>query len=461
MSDAPEKENPMDPWEQDQLGYKAIGETFTNLIKSVNSAKVISIEAGFGRGKTFFRKAWSEHLRQAGEVVIEIDVQQSDHSGDPVVTLLGALVDAMPKTDDDKGKKALDSVKKIGGIGARIAAKVVLRSGAEELIDAVTDSAIDKLDDFDALDKVINELGDGMSKAAGQFIAAQMAAERVRQKELPQQLEALHAALLQNGKSNRVIIMIDELDRCHPDYAIAVLEAMKLVFNQSGFVFCLMVNADYLEKLAQHRFGVSTNDEKYLDKFVDIRLRLGPQEGNLKSAVFELASKLPLAIPYDENDNFSVEHAAELASRLAVHYEISMRKVKRILLKIEIALRCYADRPLDASLLVFLAFEDEIDGKISGSFLPRSLFTPEKGAEMMAQEPDEGYGSTNNAVHVLNDFIRESGPELRDLPRARYRAPDDQNYYPWFLVFELLAKHYVPSHRDALNAVASVIVPAD
>ena len=60
------------PWEHDQLGYKAIGETFTNLIKSIDSAKVISIEAGFGRGKTFFRKAWSEHLRQAGEVVIEI-----------------------------------------------------------------------------------------------------------------------------------------------------------------------------------------------------------------------------------------------------------------------------------------------------------------------------------------------------------------------------------------------------
>lgn len=46
----------MDPWEQDRLGYKAIGETFTKLIKSIDSAKVISIEAGFGRGKTFLEK---------------------------------------------------------------------------------------------------------------------------------------------------------------------------------------------------------------------------------------------------------------------------------------------------------------------------------------------------------------------------------------------------------------------
>ncbi|NOR61228.1 MAG: hypothetical protein GQ535_01890 [Rhodobacteraceae bacterium] len=130
------------------------------------------------------------------------------------------------------------------------------------MIDAVTDTAIDKLDDFEALDGIINDLGEGMSKAAGQLIAAQMAAEKVRKTELPQQLEALHEALIEGHDTSRVIIVIDELDRCHPDYAIAVLEAMKLVFNQSGFVFCLMVNADYLENLAQHRFGVSTNDEK-------------------------------------------------------------------------------------------------------------------------------------------------------------------------------------------------------
>ncbi len=425
---------------------------------------MISIEAGFGRGKTFFRKAWSEHLRQSGEVVIEIDVQQSDHSGDPVVTLLGALVDAMPRKDGDKGKKALDSAKKFGAIGVRTAAKALLRSGADELIDAVETTALDKLEDFDALDKVINELGDGMSKAAGQLIATQMAAEKVRKEELPQQLETLHTALIQDGKSDRVIIVIDELDRCHPDYAIAVLEAMKLVFNQSGFVFCLMVNADYLENLAQHRFGVSVNDEKYLDKFVDIRLGLGPQEGAFKSAVYELASELPLAIPYGENDSFSLEHAAELASGLAVESGFSMRKINRILLKVEVALRCYAARPLDASLLVFLAFQEETDGEISTDFLPRSFLTPEEGQKQMdlyRKEADQNYGEANKTEYALTKLIREIGPELLKLPSDRYQFPEDKNYFDWAKVFLHLAPHYVPSHQDVLNAVAAVIVPAD
>lgn len=452
----------INPWEHDRLGYKAIGETFTNLIKSIDSAKVISIEAGFGRGKTFFRKAWSEHLRQVGEIVIEIDVQQSDHSGDPVVTLLGALVDAIPKEDGDKIREALDSAKKLGAMGARTVARIALRSGADELINAATESAMDKVEGFHDLDKIINDIGDGMSKAAGQFIAAQMAAEKVRKEELPQQLKTLRTALTQNSKNDRVIIVIDELDRCHPDHAIAVLEAMKLVFNQSGFVFCLMVNVDYLEKLAQHRFGVSTNDEKYLDKFVDIRLGLTPKEDAFKSAVYELALELPLKNSYGESESFSVGHAAELASVIAVQCGLSMRKVKRILLKVEIALRCYADRPLDASLLVYMAFQDEFGSKVASNSLRRSFFTPEIGAKKMkAYNRIVGAQKKKDFEHTLNKFIGDNGPELLELPKDRYKLPDERDYYNYVKVFEYLARHYVPSHQNVLNAVEALIVPAD
>ncbi|AKS46976.1 hypothetical protein SAMN05444287_2101 [Octadecabacter temperatus] len=41
-----------EPWGEDLLNVKARGETFTNLIKSIDDSKIISIEAGFERGKT-------------------------------------------------------------------------------------------------------------------------------------------------------------------------------------------------------------------------------------------------------------------------------------------------------------------------------------------------------------------------------------------------------------------------
>ena len=319
------------------------------------------------------------------------------------------------------------------------------------------------LDEFDALKNVINDLGDGMSKAAGQLIATQMAAEKVRQQEMPEQLCALQAALTEGAEAKRVVIVIDELDRCHPDYAIAVLEAMKLIFNQAGFVFCLMVNADYLENLAKHRFGNLQDDEKYLDKFVDIRLRLQPENASLHEAVALMATELPLRIPFGEGNEFSVQSAAELAGALAVDCELSMRKAKRVLLKVEMALRCYSERPLDASLLVILSFEDAVDNPFKKNFLPRSRLTPEEGKNRMIEmeaKSERELRRDRGAEPRAMQMLREDFQDLINLPPDRYGFPDQQVYKDWARVFGFLAPHYLPMHRDVLNAVAELLVPA-
>lgn len=460
MRDAVSTEN---AWEDDRLGYAEIGHAFTNLVQSIDSGKVISIEAGFGRGKTFFRKAWAKQLMSAGEVVIEVDVQQSDHSGDPVVTLLGALVDALPKNAKEDSKKALESIKKIGVIGTRTITRAILKSGADEIFDAITDSAIDNLEDFNALDDVIKGFGGEMSKVAGQLIASQMAAERVRKIELPEQLRTLRAALVDGADEKRLVVIIDELDRCHPEYAIAFLEATKVIFGQFGFVFCLMVNADYLENLARHRFGVAKEDEKYLDKFVDIRLKLEPKPEAIKTAVYDLASNLPLNIPYGEDKEFSVERAAQLASTLAFECGFSIRKTKRILLKVEIALRCYANLPLDAPLLIFMAFRDESPQKIGQGFLPRSFLTPEEGKTRLESIKNAHSNRNLLAKHddEMNSLVKSKAAELLQLPLDRYSNSEGKNYKPWALAFKALAPHYIPIHRSVLDGVASVVSSED
>ena len=118
---APKLEN-ADPWKDDRLNRKARAQSFTNIVQSDNRAKVISIEAGFGEGKTFFREAWAKDLRQRGEAVIEFDAWKSDHSNDPLVSFVGALMGALPKgAAKSKIKKGLASGKKILGVGASAA----------------------------------------------------------------------------------------------------------------------------------------------------------------------------------------------------------------------------------------------------------------------------------------------------------------------------------------------------
>ena len=172
-----------------------------------------------------------------------------------------------------------------------------MREGYKDLAGAL---APDEDGEANTLQDIAKSVGQDLSKAAGDLIASQLSAEKARL-ELDDQLRNLHAQITKGRDTDRIVILIDELDRCHPDYAIALLEAMKLVFDQDGFVFVLMVNREYLESIAENRFGKPVEGEMYLDKFVDLRLKLEPVDKSLAMAAKTVALKLPLAVPYGDS----------------------------------------------------------------------------------------------------------------------------------------------------------------
>lgn len=90
-----------------------------------------------------------------------------------------------------------------------------------------------------------------MSKKASMLLLSQFEAEPVREVALPQRFQGLRRTLLETGRSNgRVVVLIDELDRCRPDYAISPLEAIKHLFDEEGFVFVLFLNPAQLASTA-------------------------------------------------------------------------------------------------------------------------------------------------------------------------------------------------------------------
>ena len=166
-------------WDEDLLGFKDTGATFTKLVQSVGidepGSKVISIEAGFGRGKTFFRENWAQELRDAGEVVVEIDARQSDHSGDPVVTFIGALVGALGKDEETRLAKAKKAGIKYGALLGRTVVKAAVGKAADELFETVN-KGMEDAEANDLLRAAVDGFGDGMSKFAAETIAAQLKA---------------------------------------------------------------------------------------------------------------------------------------------------------------------------------------------------------------------------------------------------------------------------------------------
>ena len=65
-----------------------------------------------------------------------------------------------------------------------------------------------------------------------------------------------------------VIIIIDEIDRCRPDYAVKTLEILKHFFDIPGFVFVLAIDEEQLKSSVKTLFGTE-NFDGYKRKFIN------------------------------------------------------------------------------------------------------------------------------------------------------------------------------------------------
>ena len=115
-------------------------------------------------------------------------------------------------------------------------------------------------------------------------------------------LAALHAAAKRDaGNQTRaapiIAVFIDDLDRCRPENAVAVLEGIKLVLSQPGFVFVLALYREvierYLEKECEKRFDKDSVHlgHGYIDKIVQLPLLLPSHEERFQKFIRRLVKK--------------------------------------------------------------------------------------------------------------------------------------------------------------------------
>ena len=73
-----------------------------------------------------------------------------------------------------------------------------------------------------------------------------------------------------------MVIVIDELDRCRPTFAIDVLEVVKHMFSTDGIVFVLASNQTQLSHSIASVYGDRFDSLGYLKKFFGVTFRLPP-----------------------------------------------------------------------------------------------------------------------------------------------------------------------------------------
>ena len=82
------------------------------------------------------------------------------------------------------------------------------------------------------------------------------------------------------GSGGKVVLVVDELDRCKPDYAVKSLEVIKHFFDVEGLCVILTTNLDFMNNICEAHYSHPKCDintgEGYIQKFVQSKKILNP-----------------------------------------------------------------------------------------------------------------------------------------------------------------------------------------
>lgn len=246
--------DPEDPFANDLLGRQQQVEGFCRMLLGIEGHAGVLLDGPWGSGKTAFVKMSAAHLRAQEVRVVEFNAWQQGHTGVPLVDLVSAISNEL----GNNTKKEL--IKAAGKIMAHVAVQAV-RAGTSGLVDLEQVRSGENRDLTASWEESEQETG------RFKFRLAQVAAER----EEP------------------LVVIIDELDRCQPTYALEVLATVRHLFDVDGVIVVLAINRGELIHSIHSIFGPEFSADRYLLRFADLHTQLlSPSEPDLTSFLNEL-----------------------------------------------------------------------------------------------------------------------------------------------------------------------------
>ena len=125
------------------------------------------------------------------------------------------------------------------------------------------------------MDIVSLALSKGIFKASDYTSSKDLIEAINTSEEIKNNINEIFSKLLEEN-SNKMIIVIDELDRCKPLYAIKLLEEIKHYIKNKNIIVIITTNIQQLSNTIKNIYGYKFDVDEYLDKIIDITFSLSP-----------------------------------------------------------------------------------------------------------------------------------------------------------------------------------------
>lgn len=247
--------------EEDYIGRNKYINGLMNILNSLHESKIIALDGNWGSGKTFFLKSleylmnneYDKKFKEINEenlnklkqeyMLFYYNAWENDDASSAMLSLIYKLI------NDCFSSTIVEENVDVTVNGIAIALNTIIKF--------ITAGSIDVKED------VFGE----------KWTSKKITDEIITSEEIKQTFRDLIKEIL-SEKKNKILIIIDEIDRCKPTFAIDLLENIKHFYDDDRVVFIVATNNKQLGASVCKVYGEKYDGYEYLDKFFDMNLEL-------------------------------------------------------------------------------------------------------------------------------------------------------------------------------------------
>lgn len=282
--------------DKDLLGFSVHANLIKDVVTNVKNLPItIGLYGDWGSGKSSVLKILEKELEEDKDsIVIYFDGWTFESFDDAKLALIQGIVDELEKSEKFK-EKVKDKAEDIKNAFSKLKKSInwmrILKVTAKSAIPVLSASMTGGLSVIPMLISAFQEHKDDLTdiltgEKAEEFLKDIIGTDKEEKKYAAvREFRNDFSDLIKKSKYEKVIILIDDLDRCLPRHIIENLEAIKLFLNVPGTAFVIAadeyivsnaIKSEYqslIKASEQDRNGHNIG-EAYMEKFIQLPYRL-------------------------------------------------------------------------------------------------------------------------------------------------------------------------------------------
>lgn len=302
--------------------------TVIHHLSQMKTGSTFAINGRWGCGKTFLLNLLEEKLNSSSQdtseeshyFIVRYDCWKNNFYTEPIIPMLSSVIEAFDVESDDVIKGFLKTIK----------------DTSSKYIGALLQNTIgfNPINIVDNLDKHIQEQQES-TFAFDNIITLKKALNKVRD------------SLKELAENKTILFIVDELDRCLPEYSIRVLENIHHIFSGiDNFITFLAIDRNELTQVIKTAYGTEIDTSAYLKKIVDFYVQL--DFGNPAS---DYLDKYADFFSHFWGSDISINWCSSVIPTLMANLDI--RTQEKIWKKAELIHNMITNHVLDCSCLIY------------------------------------------------------------------------------------------------------------